>query len=130
MVKIEEVTSFVSSFIDKYFGPKTVWPGIAEDVHKTGLKLMDVAASVYDASAKAISAQFGGCSETKDSAHHCGCSEPTQETKTEIKEADAPMAKSAATADTEKPARKPRVKKDPNADAAKPKTPRTRKPKV
>ncbi|MBF0517285.1 MAG: hypothetical protein HQK97_09245 [Nitrospirae bacterium] len=61
MVKLEEITSFVSSFIDRLFGAATIWPRVAEDVRKTSLNIIGVMQSVYDTSVNVIFGQDKKC---------------------------------------------------------------------
>ncbi|WP_420265371.1 hypothetical protein [Candidatus Magnetominusculus dajiuhuensis] len=148
MVKLEEITSFVSSFIDKYFGPETIWPGITEEVRKAGLKVVDIAQSVYDTSVKAISGQCEksntGVQSTDEQRCHCHTAKETTQPEISQKVDDAtPMvdipkaetlkveeparkttdAPTPGNADTVKPpARKPRAKRDPGTDATRTKS--------
>ncbi|KWT90970.1 hypothetical protein [Candidatus Magnetominusculus xianensis] len=82
MVKFEEITAFVSSFIDKYFGHDTIWPRIAEDVRKTSLNLINTVQSVYDTSINTIFGQDKK-SDTQNPVTH-QCAQPP-ETKPETK---------------------------------------------
>ncbi|MBF0458209.1 MAG: hypothetical protein HQK99_09975 [Nitrospirae bacterium] len=151
MIKFEEITSFVSSAIDKYFGPKTIWPGITDEVRKTSLKLANTVQSVYDQSLSAILGQCDKPGTEEKNTHECGCSKNRQEAKQpdaspatsnkapEIRSADPEITKAAepktketaASSDpqaaaTKPPARKPRAKKDTNAEPAGTKPAKTR----
>ncbi|MBF0568827.1 MAG: hypothetical protein HQK95_08165 [Nitrospirae bacterium] len=146
MVKLEEITSFVSSFIDKNFGPGTIWPGITEEVRKAGLKVVDIAQSVYDTSVKAISGQCEksntGVQSADEQRCHCHTAKETEQPeisqkvdtatpmvdilKAETLKVEEPAHKTTVapgTDDTVKPpARKPRAKKEPGTDATRTKS--------
>ncbi|MEO5360178.1 MAG: hypothetical protein H7843_06975 [Nitrospirota bacterium] len=82
MVKFEEITAFVSSFIDKYFGHNTIWPRIAEDVRKTSLTLINTVQSVYDTSINTIFGQDKKSDTQNPLTHQCAL---TTETKPDTK---------------------------------------------
>ncbi|MBF0319789.1 MAG: hypothetical protein HQL01_08305 [Nitrospirae bacterium] len=141
MVKFDEITSIVSSFLGKVFGPETKWPDIVDDVRNKGLKLAEVVQSSFDTTLNTMLQQCeksDGSPENPDTKSQAAKQpETSEEAKAQTPRAATPQKKATAQAATaplqqakeeiidappavkvKPPVRKPRAKKDITSEPA------------